>query len=232
MVKLVVQTVTEDSLTLLCHCLFTLHERTTRLTHADFAPALASFPGVRLELHGQAGGHVSGHRPQPGVPGGLHSAPRQARHRDGRRYVCVCVVLVVVVVAVCYGVCAWTCQFTCDMGRLQMISWGNYTFGGHYAAVVTTDAWFTTSTLSCVLAAPSCTRVVTRTTSLLYRRQHRGAHPGADHGLLALSRRLQHPHHSRRGTPCYRDLTYDNYPAGRLLLLVCVLSVANAMTGW
>jgi hypothetical protein len=51
----------------------------------------------------------------------------------------------------CYEACAWMCQLTCDIGRLQMISWGNCTFGGHYAAVVATDVWFTTSTLSSVL---------------------------------------------------------------------------------
>jgi hypothetical protein len=47
------------------------------------------YTGVRVELHSQAGGHVSGHRPEPGVPGGLHRAPGQARHRDGSRYMCV-----------------------------------------------------------------------------------------------------------------------------------------------
>jgi hypothetical protein len=57
-------------------------------------------------------------------------------------------------------------QFTCDIGRLQMISGVNCTFGGHYAAVVTTDVWFTTSTLSSALSAARCTRVVIYTAIL------------------------------------------------------------------
>jgi hypothetical protein len=89
MAKLVVPTVTEDSPTLLPPLVYPAYKCITPISHVDWLLHV-SCTGVRLELHGEAGGHVSGHRPQPGVPGGLHRAPGQARHRDGGRYVCGC----------------------------------------------------------------------------------------------------------------------------------------------